>query len=876
LKLQNGAFFSRTALAADLDRIRKALIGQGYLAPQLDEPKVTYDSEKNSISIDLLGAVGAKVKVIVDAEKETVGQKTQTRLLPVKRDGSIEFSAIKEGERRLRNHLQEKGYFFVEVEETCSVNPPFPSDAENPLDNGTESLCAALAGTDLTGKDVEVKYQAYLNRRLKLVDIRIEGTNLITTEDVISALDTQRASPLGLIPRLGYGRGYTSNEILEDDRLRLQSFMRELGYRNARVVVKQGVSTDGENLIITFVVTEGDPTYIENVEVTGNKVFATDALKTELPNLLGKNYSRARARNGQQKLFEFYAREGYYDADIEYSIVELPKTDSDRAEKVKIVYNVANEGKKVLINRVLINGNSLTRRKSIMRAINLREGNILRQTDIFTSEQNLYSSDAFRGLEIKPEPAGETRSGEKLTDVVINLEEQKPRIITYGGGYSTDLGWSGFFDFRHVNLFGRLQQGGARIRWSRRQQLVQFDFLDPRFLNDGKDRFAPLSVTAQYQRDSTVTRFFRSAFDSGTFGIVQRLDANGNPIDIFGAETGDPTINRFSLTAETNRTIDKKNRSILYLRYKYEDVRLFNIDSLLIGDLLRTDDKVRLSGFGATFVRDRRQNCSRKFTILEIISRGEPGDACRYNPADPTKGDYLSVEYNSSIPWLGSTVGFNKLQATYQGYYQIKRLNDTVLAGRAVIGIANVFYKKRQITSGPFQEFNDILPISERFFAGGSTTLRGFDFESAGPRVVVNPQGIFRDSNGNIVSLNPFTIPFGGNAVAITNLEARIPVSKSLQAVPFYDGGNVFLRAKDMFNPPNAAPGDAFKENLRAKWTHTLGFGVRIKTPFGGSLAIDYGYMLNTPQFIIPQPAPPDGIYKLKKGQIHFRFTQSF
>jgi hypothetical protein len=96
---------------------------------------------------------------------------------------------------------------------------------------------------------------------------------------------------------------------------------------------------------------------------------------------------------------------------------------------------------------------------------------------------------------------------------------------------------------------------------------------------------------------------------------------------------------------------------------------------------------------------------------------------------------------------------------------------------------------------------NGSLPISERFFAGGGNSIRGFDFEEAGPRVVVVPTGIFRDSNGNPVFLDPFTIPFGGNAIAVVNLEARVALTKSLRAVPFYDGGNVFKNPREIFNP---------------------------------------------------------------------------
>jgi hypothetical protein len=73
--------------------------------------------------------------------------------------------------------------------------------------------------------------------------------------------------------------------------------------------------------------------------------------------------------------------------------------------------------------------------------------------------------------------------------------------------------------------------------------------------------------------------------------------------------------------------------------------------------------------------------------------------------------------------------------------------------------------------------------------------------------------------------------------------------------------------------------------NLRAHWTNTVGLGFRIQTPFGGALAVDYGFLLNPPEFLVPQRGPtgaPDdfngtpAIYRLKRTQLHFRFTQTF
>ncbi len=878
LDLKPGEQYTRRFLTEDLEKIRVALREEKFLAPELEEPNVVYDSDKNAVNIELDGKVGAVVNVIIDAGKaKKLSDKTQTKLLTVRREGTLDYAAIVEGSRRLRNYYQEQGYFFADVKAVCAVRPEFREEEASATTNGTDVLCSALSGAELNDRVVDVKYEADLSRRLKLVDIRIEGTNLFTADEIQSVLKSQKKSLLGVIPYLGYGRGYTSSETLEQDRLTVLSLMRELGYRRAEVTVRQGVSPNGEDLIITFVVTEGIPTHIAGAEVAGNKAFPTADLEAKLPTLIGKNFSRARARNGVKELSQFYSQQGYYDAKVNYSLVELGKSEDSTEERVKVVYNIENEGKKVFINRILINGNERTKNSAILRAVNLRVDDVLRSTDIFTSEQNLYGTDAFNQVEIKPEPAGEKSDGSgRLTDIIINIEEQKPRLITYGGGYSTDIGANGFFDIRHFNLFGKLQQGGARVRMSRLQQLVQLDFINPRFMPDGKNRFAPLTVTAAYQRDSTVTRFFRTSLDKGTFGIVQRVDENGNPIDQFGAKAGDPTINRLTIQAESSRTISTKNRSVLFFRYRFEDVRLFQINSLLIRDLLLPDARVRTSGFGANFAYDTRENCNVKYTVLDIIAKGDPGDPCRYNPGDPTRGTFITAEYNLSAPILGANTGFHKFQGSYNTYFTFHKLKNTTFAGRAVVGLASVFSRNQNFSSSQFPDLEGLLPISERFFAGGSTTLRGFEFEAAGPRVAIVPQGIFRNQNGDIVNLSPFTVPFGGNALTIINLEARIPLTSSVRVVPFYDGGNVFRRVGDIFHPPQVDPNDVFRSNLRAVFTHTVGLGLRLKTPVGGEFAVDYGYLLNPPEFLIPQVNAPNTVLRLHQGQLHFRFSQAF
>ncbi|MBC7795739.1 MAG: hypothetical protein H7Z37_02575, partial [Pyrinomonadaceae bacterium] len=559
LRLKKGETFSNRRLELDVERIRRELIGEKFLAPNLSEPQPVYDSTTNTINITLNGNVGAKVTVKITDEKDEeikVGETKQRTLLPVKREGTLDASAIVEGAKRLQNNFQQDGYFFADVQTICSVSPQSVDEA-NTFRNNTATACDFLSSSNSSDKEILINYQATLNRRFKLSEIRVEGTSEFTSADISSVLGTQVANALGVIPVIGLGRGFTSQGILDEDKITVQSLMRELGYRKAVVNVRQGISPDGENLIITFVVKENARTYVSAVDITGNTEFGENQLRGELPEIIGRPFSRARIRTGNNNILSLYAKNGFIDARSNSSIIELPSSNPNQ-ENIKVVYNVEREGVKTFINRILPIGNEDTRTASILETIPLRTGEVLRTDQITEGERNLYATDAFRQIDTQTEPAGTNPDGTALRDVFINVQEQQSRVLNVGVGVSTDDGPNGTFNIRNINLMGRLYQGGARIRASRFQQIVQLDFINPRFISDGERKFAPLTLSAQYSRDTGVTRFFRSTLDRGTFGVVQRLDESGNPIDQFGESTGAPSINRLSFTAETSRTVSRK------------------------------------------------------------------------------------------------------------------------------------------------------------------------------------------------------------------------------------------------------------------------------------------------------------------------------
>jgi outer membrane protein insertion porin family len=196
----------------------------------------------------------------------------------------------------------------------------------------------------------------------------------------------------------------------------------------------------------------------------------------------------------------------------------------------------------------------------------------------------------------------------------------------------------------------------------------------------------------------------------------------------------------------------------------------------------------------------------------------------RDSPFDPTSGSFTTLDMSVVARTLGGSENFLRFFGEHQRLYKVTPLPGAVFALDTRLGLAWPYGR------------SFALPISERFFAGGSTTLRGFGFEQAGPR---DPDP---DRPGQ-------TRPQGGNALAILNAELRFPILSALRlgGAVFYDGGNIFARVSDF----------SFRD-----FAHTLGFGLRIRTPIG-PLRLDFGVLVGR------KPGVP-------RTQLHVTFGNPF
>jgi outer membrane protein insertion porin family len=220
---------------------------------------------------------------------------------------------------------------------------------------------------------------------------------------------------------------------------------------------------------------------------------------------------------------------------------------------------------------------------------------------------------------------------------------------------------------------------------------------------------------------------------------------------------------RYGLSVQTAWALAPRWK--LVLRQTYQEIRTYNV----VEDCLDVDRQfcpATLSGPSASVVSDSRDD-----------------------PLDPRRGYFLLTDAQLSLRALGGDTllkGF--MQAS--GYRGLAPRATLAVSGR--IGLGRTFGREPLL-----------LPIPERFFAGGDYSLRGFGLDDV------------REE--------------GGNAVLLGTVELRVDAGRGVSTAVFADAGNVYRLASDMA-----------VTDLR----YTAGVGLRYKSALG-PLRLDWGFKLD-------------------------------
>ena len=761
--------YDNAAILEALDRYAAGLRARGFYEARAVH--TTTFSPEGTATVRVTVDRGPVVTVVFAGDP--LPEDDRERLVPVRAEGSADEDLLEDANFAIEDYLQALGYRDAVVDHaraerdgTLVITYTVARGARFVVDGITVTGNGAIAGPEL----------------LKLAPIQ-------PGQPYVAASLTTAAAAIRQAYR---ARGFT--------RAVVQPIVTELPPDADSDIDSDGDSdgdsdADARRVAVRFSVTEGPQTTVGAITFEGHTVLTTAQLEALTPTAPGRPYSENDIVGGRDRIDIEYRNRGY-----ESIVVNPVVTLAENGTRADIRFAIA-EGTQVIVDHVIIIGNERTSTATIERELLLRPGQPLGYLARIESQQRLAALGLFRRVTIEELRHG----GEARRDVLVTVEEAPPTTIGYGGGIEGgtrlrptgeggtaeerfEVAPRGFFEIGRRNLWGKNRAVNLFGRVSLRSRDIVLSGSGVRFEQPAEGSgygFNEYRVYSTYREP----RVFNSAADFLLTGILdQAIRSSFNFITReVRAETGVRVGQRYSVAG----------------RYSYEHTKLFDerftdAEKPLID---RIFPQVRISKFSFTAIRDTRND------VL-----------------DPDRGLFLIADNELAARVIASEVGFTRSFVQAFAFSRLPTGRRTVLAVGARLGLAHGF--RREVPRlGPDDDpirgpdgipivdvVEDQLPASERFFAGGDTTVRGFSLDRLGTDATISPTGL----------------PTGGNGLVVLNSEVRVAVVGSLGAVAFLDAGNVFLRATELD-----------LGNLRA----AAGFGIRYQSPVG-PIRIDLGFKL--------------------------------
>ncbi|HVF40138.1 MAG TPA: BamA/TamA family outer membrane protein [Gemmatimonadaceae bacterium] len=644
----------------------------------------------------------------------------------------------------------------------------------------------------------------------EVVRLDFKGVSVMERQEIEKSIATDASGCVSAIltpicwiskSKYFYRKKYLKRDEFERDPLRIRVFYWKRGYRNTEVdtvITPRGTNKVG----VTFLVTEGQPTMVSDINVTQTVSVLSEAeiarrlaLGEKSPlNLLRLDSSVVFL---QQSLWE----KGYADAVLDTSVVV------DTASKTATVGITIDPKWKATISDVIVEGNQRISTRTILKMLTIQPGDIFRRSEMLRTQRELYESNLFRRAAIEV-----PRQGDSTKVIVVTVQESPLREARLSTGFST----VDFFQFE-----GRYTH--YNFRGGRRRLEIQ-GAVGNLFANslNGKLIFKDVSETVQSDED----RYFSPTYNASVTLTQPWFRARENAIamSVFTHRRSAPGIyvDR-GLGTSLTFTREIADGAPLSANYRFEISRVDAGDVYFCVNY-GVCDRPTLEAL-------RDQQRLSPFTLGGSVNRAN-------DPFSPSRGyrGAVDLEHGSSI--TASDFRYNRATADAALYRQIKKRGT--LATHLRLGWVRSLGSTAEAVGA--LESREILHPRKRFYAGGSRSVRGYGENQLGPSVVTIPAATLRRGDSTCTAAIPITScnpnapalanrdfeprPLGGNVVAETSVELRFPVWRELVGAVFVDAGYVSQRT----NP----------DLPRRKAAVTPGFGGRYRSPVG-PIRVDIG-----------------------------------
>ncbi len=334
--------------------------------------------------------------------------------------------------------------------------------------------------------------------------ISVIGNRAFSDSDLLDEIQTEESVWYGFL---------SSDDTYDPDRLAfdrelLRRFYLKEGYADFRVISAVAELTpDREEFFITFTVEEGERYRFGTVDIQSLLPdLDTEVLREELVSEAGDWYSSEAVEDSIVNLTDAVG-------DLQYAFVDVePLVSREREEqRINITYQI-NEGPRVFVERIDINGNVRTVDEVIRREMELVEGDPFNNSRLRRSEARIRNLGFFDRVAISQRLG----SVPDQTVVTVDVQERSTGELSLGAGFSTTDGPVGTVSLRERNLLGRAQDLRLSASLSGRTQDFTLNYTEPYFLDRDLSAGIDLFNSATDNQDE-------SSFDEDTLGFGIRL-----------------------------------------------------------------------------------------------------------------------------------------------------------------------------------------------------------------------------------------------------------------------------------------------------------------------------------------------------------------
>jgi outer membrane protein assembly complex protein YaeT len=658
---------------------------------------------------------------------------------------------------------------------------------------------------------VTIRYKVRLGPRRRVERVSVAGNHYFDSATLKELLSVHAADALDR-------HGDYSQALVAADVNTLQTLYQNNGFSKATITPETSAAETRAGKTTPFTVVyrieEGKQLRVGTVRLEGNEHADAARLALLMNTAAGQLLSPQNLGGDRDALLIDYMSRGFDQVRVEVS-QQIEPGDSS---KVDVVFHIT-EGRQIFVRKVLLTGLHYTRPETVAKAIMLHPGDPLNETALMETQRNLYDFALFNEIDT----AIENPSGEEINKtVLLQVAEARRWALTYGFGIEAQTGTPQYncggiiasgatcnpngkagvsprvlADITRNNLFGREQSISLRGNYGLLEQKINLLFQNPHF--EGNRNFG-LTLSGGYANSLDVSTYVASKLETGV---------------------------RWTEHSNTQGFAFSRANTFVY-EFDFRRVKV-QANSLQVypTEIAQLSTAVRVAGPSLTWIRDTRDM-----------------------PLDAHRGTYTSVQEFLSADGFGAQVNFNRLDLSNSSYYKFGK-------GRFVLARNTRYGQERAF--GKLQA--ELIPLPERLYAGGATSLRSFGQNQAGPR---DPETGY---------------PIGGAGALINSTELRLPpptlpwLGNTVSFVLFHDMGNVFTNASDAWasalrtrqperdNCKNVAsvsdPASYIPSGPQTStgqqgtcsfnyFSHAPGLGLRYHTPVG-PIRFDFSYNLNPP-----------------------------